>query len=45
MARMHIHITVDDLDANIRFYSALSGTEPNVTKGGYARNRQDDTAP
>jgi catechol 2,3-dioxygenase-like lactoylglutathione lyase family enzyme len=37
MARMHIHIAVDNLEANIRFYSALFGTEPSMTKSDYAK--------
>lgn len=44
MARMHFHISVDDLDANIRFYSALFGTEPTVTKGDYAKWELTDPA-
>ena len=44
MARMHIHIAVDDLDANIRFYSALFGSAPNVTKTDYAKWELADPA-
>ncbi len=44
MARMHIHIAVADLEANIRFYSALFGTEPSVTKSDYAKWELADPA-
>jgi predicted enzyme related to lactoylglutathione lyase len=28
MKRMHVHVTVDDLDRSIGFYSALFAAEP-----------------
>jgi len=37
MSRLHVHIAVDDLDQNIRFYSALFGAEPGVSKDDYAK--------
>ena len=37
MSRLHVHIAVDDLDQNIRFYSALFGTQPGVVKDDYAK--------
>jgi len=37
MARMHIHIAVDDLAANTRFYNALFGSEPTVSKPDYVK--------
>jgi len=37
MSRLHVHISVDDIEKNIRFYSALFGTEPSVTKTDYAK--------
>ena len=37
MSRLHVHISVDDIDQNIRFYSALFGTHPSVTKDDYAK--------
>jgi catechol 2,3-dioxygenase-like lactoylglutathione lyase family enzyme len=37
MKRFHVHVAVDDLDANIRFYSAVFGTPPTVTKIDYAK--------
>lgn len=37
MKRFHVHIAVDDLDANIHFYSAVFGVPPTVTKPDYAK--------
>jgi catechol 2,3-dioxygenase-like lactoylglutathione lyase family enzyme len=37
MKRFHVHIAVDDLDANIRFYSAVFGAPPTVSKPDYAK--------
>ena len=37
MSRLHVHISVDDIEQNIRFYSALFGTTPSVTKTDYAK--------
>jgi catechol 2,3-dioxygenase-like lactoylglutathione lyase family enzyme len=37
MSRMHIHLSVDDLEQNIRFYSALFGSLPDVRKDDYAK--------
>ncbi len=37
MKRFHVHVAVDDLDANIRFYSAVFGFPPTVTKTDYAK--------
>lgn len=42
MKRMHVHIRVADLAHNIRFYSALFGTEPAVVKGDYAKWMLED---
>lgn len=42
MKRLHVHIAVDDLAANIRFYSALFGTGPTVEKDDYAKWQIDD---
>jgi lactoylglutathione lyase len=36
MKRFHVHVSVPDLDASIRFYSTLFGTEPAVVKSDYA---------
>ncbi len=37
MKRFHVHVAVDDLEANIRFYSAVFGTPPTVSKPDYAK--------
>src|SRR5687768_11094079 len=37
MKRFHVHVAVEDLDANIRFYSAVFGAPPTVTKTDYAK--------
>lgn len=37
MKRLHVHISVADLPASIRFYQALFGAEPVVTKPDYAK--------
>lgn len=37
MKRFHVHLAVDDLDANIRFYSSVFGAEPTVHKADYAK--------
>lgn len=42
MKRFHIHIAVDDLDQNIRFYTALFQAEPSVRESDYAKWMLDD---
>jgi catechol 2,3-dioxygenase-like lactoylglutathione lyase family enzyme len=42
MKRFHVHVAVDDLDHNIRFYSSLFGAEPSVKKDDYAKWMLDD---
>ncbi len=42
MKRMHIHVSVDDLAASIRFYSAMFAAEPSVSKIDYAKWMLDD---
>ena len=37
MSRLHVHIAVDDIEQNIRFYSALFGNAPSVTRTDYAK--------
>jgi catechol 2,3-dioxygenase-like lactoylglutathione lyase family enzyme len=37
MSRLHVHISVDDLEQNIRFYTALFGRTPSVSKDDYAK--------
>jgi catechol 2,3-dioxygenase-like lactoylglutathione lyase family enzyme len=40
--RFHVHLAVDDLDATIRFYSAVFGMPPTVLKADYAKWMVDD---
>lgn len=42
MKRFHVHLSVNNLDESIGFYSALFGLEPNVTKPDYAKWMLDD---
>jgi catechol 2,3-dioxygenase-like lactoylglutathione lyase family enzyme len=42
MKRFHVHIAVDNLQDNIRFYSALFGTDPAISKTDYAKWMLDD---
>lgn len=42
MKRFHVHISVADLSASIRFYSALFAADPTVTKSDYAKWMLDD---
>lgn len=42
MKRFHIHIAVDNLQDNIRFYSALFGADPTVSKSDYAKWMLED---
>lgn len=42
MKRFHVHVSVDDLERNIRFYSSLFGAGPSVVKGDYAKWMLDD---
>lgn len=37
MKRMHIHISVDDIESNVRFYSAVFASDPSVIKPDYAK--------
>ena len=37
MSRLHVHISVDDIEQNVRFYSALFGNKPSVEKTDYAK--------
>ena len=38
MKRFHVHMSVDDLDQSIRFYSTLFASQPTVVKSDYARD-------
>jgi len=42
MKRLHVHVSVEDLDQSIGFYSALFATEPSVVKSDYAKWMLDD---
>ncbi|HET7364698.1 MAG TPA: ArsI/CadI family heavy metal resistance metalloenzyme [Burkholderiales bacterium] len=42
MKRFHVHVAVNDLEQSIRFYSALFGAAPAVTKPDYAKWMLDD---
>lgn len=42
MNRFHVHLNVADLDASVRFYSALFAAEPTVLKPDYAKWMLDD---
>jgi catechol-2,3-dioxygenase len=42
MKRFHVHVAVHDLEQSIRFYSALFGAQPAVTKADYAKWMLDD---
>lgn len=42
MKRMHVHVSVSDLEASIRFYSTLFAAEPSVRKVDYAKWMLED---
>lgn len=42
MKRLHVHVAVADLAANIRFYSAVFGAPPTVEKSDYAKWMLED---
>jgi catechol 2,3-dioxygenase-like lactoylglutathione lyase family enzyme len=42
MKRFHVHISVNDLDANVRFYSTVFGVPPTVLKPDYAKWMLED---
>ena len=42
MKRLHVHISVADLDQSIRFYSTLFASEPTVIKPDYAKWMLED---
>ena len=44
MSRLHVHIAVEDIEANIRFYSALFNHAPTVSKADYAKWELADPA-
>jgi catechol 2,3-dioxygenase-like lactoylglutathione lyase family enzyme len=42
MKRFHVHVSVDDLEANVKFYSTVFGALPTVVKSDYAKWMVDD---
>lgn len=42
MKRLHVHVSVADLDESVRFYSTLFAAQPTVQKGDYAKWMLDD---
>jgi catechol 2,3-dioxygenase-like lactoylglutathione lyase family enzyme len=40
--RLHLHVSVEDLNKSVGFYSTLFGASPTVTKGDYAKWMLDD---
>jgi catechol 2,3-dioxygenase-like lactoylglutathione lyase family enzyme len=42
MKRLHVHVSVENLPASIRFYQTLFGAEPTVTKPDYAKWMLED---
>lgn len=37
MKRLHVHVSVDNLDKSVTFHSGMFGVEPNVVKPDYAK--------
>ena len=42
MKRFHVHVAVEDLAANVRFYSSIFGAQPTVLKADYAKWMLED---
>jgi len=42
MKRFHVHVAVDDLASNIRFYSTVFGAAPTIEKPDYAKWMLED---
>lgn len=42
MKRLHVHMSVTDIDQSVRFYSALFAARPTVVKPDYAKWMLDD---
>jgi catechol 2,3-dioxygenase-like lactoylglutathione lyase family enzyme len=42
MKRLHVHVSVEDLDQSIGFYNTLFGEAPSVVKPDYAKWMLDD---
>ncbi|MAR81712.1 MAG: glyoxalase/bleomycin resistance/dioxygenase family protein [Gammaproteobacteria bacterium] len=42
MAKMHIHVSVDNLEKSIKFYNSLFGSKPSKQKKDYAKWELED---
>lgn len=42
MKRFHMHVAVENIDQNVKFYSTLFGAEPTVRKPDYAKWMLED---
>ena len=42
MKRLHVHVSVKDLEKSVAFYSSLFAAKPNVVKADYAKWMLDD---
>ena len=42
MKRLHVHVSVGDLDESVQFYSALFAAQPTVRKDDYAKWMLED---
>ena len=42
MKRLHVHVSVADLDESVRFYATLFAAEPSVRKADYAKWMLED---
>jgi len=42
MKRMHVNVSVTDIESSVRFYSTLFAAEPDVRKADYAKWMLDD---
>lgn len=42
MKRLHVHVSVRDLETSVRFYSQLFAMQPTVRKGDYAKWMLED---
>ena len=42
MKRLHVHVSVEDIDQSVGFYSALFAAKPSVVKSDYAKWMLED---
>lgn len=42
MKRFHVHVSVENMDQSVAFYSAMFGADPTVSKPDYAKWAVDD---